>query len=66
MKDQETAGLRILTLVFSMAGISVIGFGVVQLIARQYLTGGMILFIGLSDFVIMFLFLRHLKSSRGE
>ncbi|MBL8060799.1 MAG: hypothetical protein JNK63_08815 [Chthonomonas sp.] len=61
VNDPDPTGRRILLAVISFAGLSIVAFGAIQLFSGQMLTGSLILFIGISDLIIMGLFYRSLK-----
>ena len=61
VNDPEATGRKVLLTVISLAGMSIVAFGVFQLIEGKLLTGSIVLFIGISDLVIGGLFYRSLK-----
>jgi hypothetical protein len=58
--EPDVFGKRMLVGMIGFVGLCILGFGVLQLVNRQYMTGSIIVFIALFDFAILTVLVKKL------
>ncbi len=58
--EPDVFGKRMLVGMIGFVGLCILGFGVLQIMNRQFITGGIIIFIALFDFAMLAVLVKKL------